>query len=127
MTKAVATTTLLDDALTFARLAVQNRMRRERWHDGADDWTGSDWGNAMAGECGEACNLVKKLRRHETGAGIGYNTPSVDALISGLAEELADVVIYADLVAQHYGINLGGAVCYKFNAVSIAQGFPERL
>lgn len=44
-----------------------------------------------------------------------------------LADELADVVLYADLLAQKAGIELAGAIRAKFNRVSEAQGFPERI
>ena len=114
-------------SLGFNALRVQNARRKVRWHGEADEWTGSDWSNAMAGECGEACNIVKKLRRHETHTGTAYNTPEVNALLPALAEEIADVVIYADLLAHKYGIDLGEAVRAKFNRVSEAQDFPERL
>lgn len=60
----------------------------------------------MAGECGEACNLIKKLRR-------GEDVPTED-----IAFELADLVIYADLLAERLGIDLGAAVRAKFNFVS---------
>lgn len=114
--------------LTFHEFRVQNVSRLRRWHDPAnEEWTGSDWGNAMAGEAGEACNVVKKLRRHETNLGTSYNTPEREELIPKLAEELADAVTYADLLANHYGIDLGEAVRDKFNRVSEAQGFEERL
>ena len=113
--------------LTFAALREQNVSRKVRWHGEADEWSGADWSNAMAGECGEACNVVKKLRRHETHTGTAYNTPDVDVLMEALAEELADVVTYADLLAHKYGIDLGAAVAAKFNRVSAAQDFPERL
>lgn len=113
--------------LSFTELRKQNVSRRDRWHDGATDWSGADWATAMAGEAGEACNVIKKIRRHETGAGTGYNTPTMERLIPMLAEELADTVTYCDLLAEKYGIDLGKAVCEKFNRVSEIQGFPERL
>jgi NTP pyrophosphatase (non-canonical NTP hydrolase) len=113
--------------LDFASLRMQNVSRKIRWHGEADAWTGSDWSNAMAGECGEACNIVKKLRRHETHTGTAYNTPPPGELLVALAEELADVVTYADLLAHKYGIDLAQAVRSKFNRVSAAQDFPERL
>lgn len=56
-----------------------------------------------------------------------YNTPHHEKLIAMLADEIADVILYADLLARHYGINVSDAVRAKFNRVSEAQGFPERL
>lgn len=119
----------------FYELSKQNRSRAERWHSGAALWTGADWSNAMCGEAGEAANVVKKLRRHETGiigvgsatAGLPYNTPPEYELHGELAAEIADVILYADLLARHYGIDTETAVVHKFNIVSAAQGFPERL
>jgi NTP pyrophosphatase (non-canonical NTP hydrolase) len=113
--------------LTFRALREANVSRKARWHGEADEWSGADWSNAMCGEAGEAANVVKKLRRHETHTGTAYNTPEVEALLPALAEELADVVTYADLLADKYGIDLSGAVVAKFNRVSAAQDFPERL
>lgn len=107
-------------------MSAENRARCDRWHAGVV-WTGSDWSNAMCGEAGEAANIVKKLRRHETYVGSSYNTPPRDELTAKLWGELADVILYADLVAHHYDIDLEEAVIIKFNQVSIAQGFPERL
>lgn len=114
-------------ALTFDTLREANTSRKVRWHGEADEWSGADWSNAMCGEAGEAANVVKKLRRHETRTGASYNTPDVEQLLPALAEELADVVTYADLLADKYGIDLATAVVAKFNRVSAAQGFPERL
>ena len=44
-----------------------------------------------------------------------------------LADELADVLCYLDLVAAHYGIDLEKALISKFNEVSRRTGLPERL
>jgi NTP pyrophosphatase (non-canonical NTP hydrolase) len=60
----------------------------------------------MAGECGEVCNLIKKLRR-------GESVPLIE-----IGDELADVVIYCDLLAARLKIDLGDAVVRKFNEVS---------
>lgn len=117
-------------SLTFDQLTRTNRARCARWHPGFPDdetWTGSDWSNAMCGEVGEAANVVKKLRRTETGTAPGPDDPDRATLLVDLGKELADAIIYADLLATFYGIDLPAAVIAKFNAVSIRQGFPERL
>lgn len=78
-------------------------------------------GNELAGEVGEACNCIKKLERERLGwAG---SRSSVQAL----AEELADVVICADLSALAAGIDLQTAVREKFNATSEKIGLSVRL
>lgn len=120
----------------FITLRLANVSRKIRWHGDANEWTGADWSNAMCGEAGEAANIVKKLRRYETGAnsilGPGgttarFNTPPEEDLRDMLADELADIVLYADLLADFYSINLDEAIISKFNRVSEAQGFPERV
>jgi NTP pyrophosphatase (non-canonical NTP hydrolase) len=113
--------------MKLQEISEQNRARAARWHEGSEPWSGSDWSNAMCGEAGEVANVVKKLRRHETGAGTGYNTPPEEELKESLAEEIADVILYADLLAAHYEVDLEVALRVKFNRVSEAQGFPERL
>lgn len=113
---------------TLERLRSVNVDRMRRWHRGAnEEWNGADWSNAMCGEAGEAANIVKKLRRHETGMGRSYNTPDLEALHAKLGKELADIIIYADILGWYYGIDLPSAVVEKFNEVSAAQDFPERL
>lgn len=115
--------------LTFAEVIARSTSRRDRWHPPeSEPWSGADWSNAMCGEAGEAANVVKKIRRHETGlAGTGIGVPPLDLLVEDLALELADVVLYLVLVAAHYDIDLPTAIAEKFNFVSYRQGFPERL
>ena len=73
---------------------------------------------ALAGECGEMCNAVKKLRRLEDGTNTAKDPQTPEAAIAAVADELADTIIYADLLAARLGINLGEAVRSKFNQVS---------
>jgi NTP pyrophosphatase (non-canonical NTP hydrolase) len=115
-------------SLDLKDVREQNASRRDQWHSGGEPWIGSDWSNAMCGEAGEAANVVKKIRRHETSlAETSYNTPEREALTPALAAELADTILYADLLADYYGIDLAAAVIEKFNRVSDSQGFPQRL
>lgn len=101
-------------SLTFTQLRKANSKRNATAFD-CQDWTPLEWGGAMAGECGEACNLLKKLRRDK-------NIPLKD-----IAHELADLVVYTDLVAMKLGIDLGEAVRDKFNIVSKRRKSPIRL
>ena len=73
-------------------------------------WSPTDWACAFAGEVGEACNLIKKRRR-------GEDIPTQD-----IAYEIADAIIYADLLAARLGISLEDAVREKFNIVSDRVG-----
>lgn len=115
--------------LTFNQLARANRARVARWHGDfkGGAWSGADWSNAMCGEAGEAANVVKKIRRVETGAAPGPDDPPMNRLLLDLGLELADTITYADLLAQYYDLDLGAMTARKFNMVSIRQGFPDRL
>lgn len=115
------------DELTVRRLQAINGLRCRRWHNpDTDAWTGADWSNAMCGEAGETANVVKKLRRHETGTATGIDPPQTK-LLEDLSAEIADTILYALLLADHYGVDVATALIFKFNAVSRRQGFPERL
>lgn len=112
--------------LTFAALREVSLRRCLRWHPrGISEWSLSDWAVATAGELGEACNVIKKLNRERDG--IVGNTIAPAELQSMLADELADVAIYLDLLAAAAGIDLEAAIVKKFNAVSERNDFPERI
>ncbi|WP_338508675.1 MazG-like family protein [Pseudomonas poae] len=103
--------------LSFKELRAANIERCNTSFFALDSKDGPWWGNAMAGECGEACNVVKKIDRDGLTA---------DRIIA-LGKELADVVTYADLLAARYGIDLGQAVALKFNEVSQRVSSDQRL
>lgn len=118
--------------LTFKQLREANLARALRWHKGGlESWSVSDWATAMMGEAGEACNAIKKLRRIQDEIQ-NLSEPerqlnTVREAIQVIAFELADTMIYLDLLAQRVGVELECAVVYKFNEVSEKYGFPERL
>jgi hypothetical protein len=113
----------------FRDLREANLERVKLWHPGfpAGEWTIADWTNAMAGEAGEACNISKKIRRIESGLKGRPDELDRGVLDDLLAEEIADVVIYADLVMAKEGLRLWPNVVAKFNKTSIEHGFPQRL
>jgi NTP pyrophosphatase (non-canonical NTP hydrolase) len=113
--------------MQLRQISAINRARTKRWHEHGAAWTSSDWSNALAGETGELCNIIKKIRRHETGVTQSYNTPEMSVLIAKLRDEIADVFLYLDLVANHFELDLEDCIFPKFNWVSGIQGFPERL
>jgi NTP pyrophosphatase (non-canonical NTP hydrolase) len=110
------------------RLREQNLSRVFRWHPPETrQWLGPEWANAMQGEAGEAGNVAKKLQRAEDNVTGNRDDEDRAALLDKLADEIADTLIYLDLLAAHYGINIASATTRKFDEVSIREGFPERL
>jgi len=123
-------------SLTFGLLRHANEARDEEWNTGAEKISLAFRGvelageageacsavervvallleaNRMAGRAGQACNVIKKLERATLGIA------GSRASLADLAAELADVVICADLIAMHAGIDLEAAVVGKFNATS---------
>lgn len=88
-------------------------------------WSVAEWGNATAGELGEACNLAKKLLRLRDGIPGNKQTP--EELKAMFASELADTLIYLDLWAASQGIDLAEAVVKTFNAKSSEIGSDIKL
>jgi NTP pyrophosphatase (non-canonical NTP hydrolase) len=112
--------------LTLEEITVASRDRSARWHENGEPWLGVDWSNAMGGESGEAQNVVKKIRRVDTGVPGSKDAPR-DELVVELGAELADVILYLVILADYYAIDISAAVIDKFNEVSIREGFPDRL
>jgi NTP pyrophosphatase (non-canonical NTP hydrolase) len=94
---------------TFRKLREKNLARVDVFHP-LDSWSPTDWATAVAGEFGAACGLIKRLRRGE------------NVCLETLAYELADTVIYLDLLAARLGIDLERAVEEKFDIVSHRVG-----
>jgi NTP pyrophosphatase (non-canonical NTP hydrolase) len=103
-----------------ADLRAANLARQAEW-DTDGQITLSYRGNELAGEVGEACNIIKKLERERMGIAGSRST------LADLAEELADVIICADLIAMQLGIDLNRAVAEKFNKTSEKVGLTTRL
>lgn len=95
-----------DMPLTFLELRIANIERCEESFHSVEGWSPTDWACAAAGEMGEACNLIKKLRRGEA------------ISTTDIGNEIADTVIYLDLLAARLNISLAAAVKRKFNIVS---------
>lgn len=117
------------DIIIPSGLRSLNNERCDRWHPPGDNsWTLGDWGNALAGETGELCNVVKKMRRRESEAHVAYNTPGFDELEDKFAEEVADVLLYLDLLCWKAKVPptiLLRALKAKFNHVSEVNGWPD--
>jgi NTP pyrophosphatase (non-canonical NTP hydrolase) len=105
----------------YTNLSAANAARQREWVSDDSALTLGFKGNELAGEVGEACNVIKKLERERLGI------PGSRDTVEHLAEELADVVICTDLVAAKAGIDLWSAVVSKFNQTSEKMGFQTRM
>lgn len=109
--------------MTFSE---RNKLRCEApngFNHKLDSWSLSDWMTATAGELGEAANIIKKLNRVRDGIPGNVETPI--QLRAALAGELADVLIYLDLLAQAAGFDLEQIRDAKFARTSIKIGYVE--
>lgn len=129
---------LVASGLSLSALQAANIARQAEWcpYQVPDL---SFRGNELAGEAGEVSealilhsaeigravgrtsNVIKKLERER------HEWRGSRATKADLADELADVVICADLCAVTAGIDLGAAVIRKFNATSDKVGISVRL
>lgn len=106
--------------LSFKTLRDANASRQTEW-DSGNVIDLAYRGNELAGEVGEASNVIKKLERERLGI------RGSRATIDDLAQELADVIICTDLIAHAAGIDLGKAVAEKFNATSEKVGLATMI
>lgn len=111
-------------ALTFNAFRAANVARCLKWHpEGIDSWSPSDWMTAVVGETGELASLLKMRNRERDGLPGNKFSPTQKQI----ADELADVLTYLDLLAEVLGVDLGAAAVLKFNEVSERVGFPDRI
>lgn len=99
----------------IARLPQFKNSKGEPAHSEPDgsDWKLSAWCNAVCGELGELANLIKKIERGDM---------TLDEARADVADELADVATYLDLLAFRCDVDLGKATISKFNRVSERVG-----
>ena len=96
----------------LAKLRGLNARRcEEAFNHGVEGWNVAEWGCAIAGEAGELCNLLKKIRRGE------------EISLIDVAGEVADVVIYLDLLCTKLDIDMETAIVKKFNEVTDRVGW----
>lgn len=84
-------------------------------------WGAMAFGCAIAGEVGELCNLLKKFERQLR------TDPTPAQLRLAIESEIADVIIYLDLLGSMFHVDLRAAIARKFNADSEKHGHPERI
>jgi NTP pyrophosphatase (non-canonical NTP hydrolase) len=112
-------------SLTFKKLRTANTKRGIEWMGGPN--TIEDLlfnATELGGEAGEVLNAVKKLSRFMKGVKGGV--PVVESK-QAIAEELADVIICCDRVAESLHIDLAEAVVHKFNKTSDKYGLSTKL
>lgn len=111
------------DTLTFAELREANvaRATNRYGYGDIDEWNEAEWGNALAGEVGELCNLLKKMIRQAPG------DPSLKELYREAGKEIGDIQTYLDLLAEKLGHDLGEVTRNKFNEVSDRIGVDVKL
>ncbi len=113
--------------LTFAGFSTINRLRcqaQDGFNHSLDSWHPTQWTNAIAGECGEACNITKKILRHDQGirGNIKAEDQQREDLVQRAMKELADVIIYADLAIQALGGDTEDVLKAVFNGKSSEIG-----
>ena len=106
--------------MKLSDLRRANQTRQKEW-DSGNQITPLYRATELAGELGEALNVVKKLERERLGIRGSRDT------VEHLAEELADILICVDLLAADYDIDLSKALPAKFNATSEKVGLKTRL
>ena len=113
-----------EGALTFDEFRDANVTRCLKWHPaGITSWSPSDWLTAVTGELGELASLLKMRNRERDGLPGNKFSPTDKQV----ADELADVLTYLDLLAAVLNVDLGRAAVDKFNEVSERVGFPDRI
>jgi NTP pyrophosphatase (non-canonical NTP hydrolase) len=110
--------------LSFKNLRKKNVRRSRKFHR-LHDWSITDWTLALVGEAGELANLAKKHKRGDKTYWEKGKEKKVNKRALGM--ELADVVIYADLLAARLGIKLEDLIIEKFNEVSKRCGSKIQL
>lgn len=97
--------------LTFDDLRVSNILRLNQGLCSKTDknWIPAQWMNAAVGELGEAANFIKKVDRGDL---------TLDEARPLIGKELADLVMYIDILAAKLDIDLGETTVDKFNIVS---------
>jgi NTP pyrophosphatase (non-canonical NTP hydrolase) len=94
------------------RLPQFRNRKGKRAHSKKDgsDWSPAQWLQAVTGELGEYANLRKKYERGDM---------NEDEFKEQAKRELADIIIYLDILAYQLKIDLGKSVKEKFNEVSV--------
>src|SRR5690349_3041507 len=80
------------NGLNLNDLRCWNVTRCEEVFHPLRNWTPAEWAVAMAGESGEVCNAVKKLRRLEDGTNTAKDPQTEAEAVQAIADEIADTI-----------------------------------
>src|ERR1051326_1932091 len=101
------------ESLTLREIRTANIARDKDVFHEIGVWSHTDWATALGGECGELLNKIKKWRRRD-----GINHKGDVTSLKEIAEECVDTLVYLDVLACSFGIDLEQAYIEKFNLVS---------
>jgi NTP pyrophosphatase (non-canonical NTP hydrolase) len=110
--------TLLKEYKQESFLKQLKRLNEERcpyFGNKVEEWSETDWGCAIGGESGELQNWLIKRRRGD----------NVD--LKEVAHEMADIVIYVDMLATKMNIDLEETIKEKWNIVSERRNIPLKM
>lgn len=120
--------------MTFNQFAQYNMVRCKLWHKDGEPWSLADWGNALGGEVGELQNIIKKIRRIQTGTKARESEMDIVLLKDEAVKEVADVLIYTFLLFDEltalddqHAVSLAEVVRDKFNATSEKFGLDLKI
>ena len=109
------------EPLRALRAANQRRLHTSPYYSdkaaAGPEW----WALCAAGEMGETCDAVKKLVTNHK------RDPLKRKTREDIGEEIADTVIYLDLLAASLGLDMWTIIRNKFNAVSDRVGSDVKL
>lgn len=101
----------------LADLRLRNPERCKVFGHSVKEMPLAFWSTAVAGECGEMCNIIKKKLRGDV----------IKDFHGQVGREAADIVIYLDLLCTFMGISLEEFIILKFNEVSEKSGSLIKL
>lgn len=111
---------MLDKNSILKKLRAVNRLRqKDSFNINPDTWEGLlHNGVGLSEEAGEVCGIIKKAHRKKRMISKKKGRKYRDKKTKDIGEEIADVIIYLDLIATHFNIDIEQEIIDKFNQVS---------
>lgn len=109
------------EELSWQKLRETNVKRCETaFNHKLNEWSHLEWAAAAAGELGELINKLKKRHR-------SLSQSDKEVTDTDIAHEIADTILYLDLLAASLGIDTARAIKEKFDLVSLRPECPSNL